>query len=112
MHTRCGQEAHEVPYSAPDGVCVKPLSRSGRVTLCTASRCWEIPPRRTFVLVGRQLAVCGSTLPTGRTGLSTEGPQGTPQTLAAWFGSHDYWHGQVALLREQLQALQEEPLVG
>ena len=29
-----------------------------------------------------------------------------------WFGSHDYWHGQVALLREQLQALQEEPLVG
>ena len=28
-----------------------------------------------------------------------------------WFGSHDYWHGQVALLREQLQALQEEPLV-
>ena len=27
-----------------------------------------------------------------------------------WFGSSDYWRGQVAMLREQIEAMQEEPL--
>jgi Ser/Thr protein kinase RdoA (MazF antagonist) len=28
-----------------------------------------------------------------------------------WFGSSDYWQGQVQMLEEQLEAMQEEPLV-
>ncbi len=28
-----------------------------------------------------------------------------------WFGGSDYWRGQVGMLREQIEALQEEPLV-
>ncbi len=28
-----------------------------------------------------------------------------------WFGSSDYWRGQVQMLEEQLEAMQEEPLV-
>ena len=28
-----------------------------------------------------------------------------------WFGSSDYWRGQVGMLREQIEALQEEPLM-
>jgi Ser/Thr protein kinase RdoA (MazF antagonist) len=28
-----------------------------------------------------------------------------------WFGSSDYWQGQVQMLQEQLEAMQEEPLV-
>jgi len=27
-----------------------------------------------------------------------------------WFGSSDYWHGQVQILEEQLEAMQEDPL--
>ena len=27
-----------------------------------------------------------------------------------WFGSSDYWHGQVLMLQEQIEAMQEEPL--
>ncbi|SEA10300.1 Ser/Thr protein kinase RdoA involved in Cpx stress response, MazF antagonist [Acidovorax soli] len=29
-----------------------------------------------------------------------------------WFGSSDYWKGQVDMLHEQIEAMQEEPLVG
>jgi len=29
-----------------------------------------------------------------------------------WFGSSDYWRGQVDMLHEQIEAMQEEPLVG
>jgi Ser/Thr protein kinase RdoA (MazF antagonist) len=29
-----------------------------------------------------------------------------------WFGSSDYWRGQVDMLHEQIEALQEEPLAG
>jgi Ser/Thr protein kinase RdoA (MazF antagonist) len=29
-----------------------------------------------------------------------------------WFGSSDYWQGQVQMLEEQIEAMQEEPLVG
>ena len=28
-----------------------------------------------------------------------------------WFGTNDYWRGQVQMLEEQLEAMQEEPLV-
>ena len=28
-----------------------------------------------------------------------------------WFGSSDYWQGQVQMLEEQLEAMQEDPLV-
>ena len=28
-----------------------------------------------------------------------------------WFGSSDYWQGQVQMLEEQLEAMEEEPLV-
>jgi Ser/Thr protein kinase RdoA (MazF antagonist) len=28
-----------------------------------------------------------------------------------WFGSSDYWQGQVQMLEEQIEAMQEEPLV-
>ena len=28
-----------------------------------------------------------------------------------WFGSSDYWHGQVQMLEDQIEAMQEEPLV-
>jgi Ser/Thr protein kinase RdoA (MazF antagonist) len=28
-----------------------------------------------------------------------------------WFGSSDYWHGQVLMLQEQIEAMQEAPLV-
>jgi hypothetical protein len=28
-----------------------------------------------------------------------------------WFGSSDYWRGQVDMLHEQIEAMQEEPLV-
>ncbi|OIN93552.1 MAG: stress response serine/threonine protein kinase YihE [Comamonadaceae bacterium CG1_02_60_18] len=28
-----------------------------------------------------------------------------------WFGSSDYWHGQVLMLQEQIEAMQEPPLV-
>jgi Ser/Thr protein kinase RdoA (MazF antagonist) len=28
-----------------------------------------------------------------------------------WFGSSDYWHGQVLMLEEQMEAMQEDPLV-
>lgn len=28
-----------------------------------------------------------------------------------WFGTSDYWHGQVLMLQEQIEAMQEEPLV-
>jgi Ser/Thr protein kinase RdoA (MazF antagonist) len=28
-----------------------------------------------------------------------------------WFGTRDYWHGQVRMLEEQIEAMQEEPLV-
>ena len=28
-----------------------------------------------------------------------------------WFGSSDYWQGQVQMLEEQLEAMQEEPWV-
>ena len=28
-----------------------------------------------------------------------------------WFGSSDYWHGQVLMLQEQCEAMQEAPLV-
>ena len=29
-----------------------------------------------------------------------------------WFGTSDYWRGQVDMLHEQIEAMQEEPLVG
>lgn len=29
-----------------------------------------------------------------------------------WFGSSDYWQGQVQMLEDQIEAMQEEPLVG
>lgn len=28
-----------------------------------------------------------------------------------WFGSSDYWQGQVQMLEEQMEAMQEDPLV-
>ena len=28
-----------------------------------------------------------------------------------WFGASDYWQGQVQMLEEQLEAMQEDPLV-
>ena len=28
-----------------------------------------------------------------------------------WFGSSDYWKGQVQMLEEQMEAMEEEPLV-
>jgi Ser/Thr protein kinase RdoA (MazF antagonist) len=28
-----------------------------------------------------------------------------------WFGSSDYWHGQVQMLQDQIEAMQEDPLV-
>ena len=28
-----------------------------------------------------------------------------------WFGSSDYWHGQVQMLQDQVEAMQEEPLL-
>ena len=28
----------------------------------------------------------------------------------SWFGSSDYWRGQVGMLREQIEAMREEPL--
>ena len=28
-----------------------------------------------------------------------------------WFGSSDYWQGQVNMLHEQIEAMQEEPLL-
>ena len=28
-----------------------------------------------------------------------------------WFGSSDYWQGQVQMLQEQMEAMQEDPLI-
>ena len=28
-----------------------------------------------------------------------------------WFGSSDYWQGQVQMLEEQIEAMQEDPLI-
>ncbi|MBS0291985.1 MAG: hypothetical protein JSS01_05640 [Proteobacteria bacterium] len=47
---------------------------------------------------------------TGRVSIAI-GTHRTTAHAALWFGSSDYWRGQVDMLREQIEAMGEEPLI-